>query len=77
MTWDGIKRRDDDLKKAEDHDTLIEVVQILKSHVANFDKHVEKDDTNFKDIKDQVGKHAMWIYIGLGVVGTIQFLIKH
>lgn len=76
MTWDGVNRRVSE-NKSQDHDTLIEMVQILRNHVDNFDKHVEDDKTSFRVIRDQVGKHAVYIYIGLGVIGTLQFLFKN
>lgn len=63
MVWDGKDRR------LQDHDTLIEVVQILKLHVANFDKHVEKDDKNFLQLN-----RALWIAVGAVLV--IEFGFK-
>lgn len=66
-TWDGKERR----MPTQDHDTLIEVVQILKNHVANFDKHIEADKIAFQDIGDKLWKHAMYIYIGIGILAAI------
>lgn len=72
MTWDGKERR-----SVSDHDTLIELYQITKNHVVNFDEHKKEDNESFKIIRNQIGKHAMYIYIGLGIIGTLQFLLKH
>lgn len=58
--WDGRERR----KTSQDHDTLIEVVQILKSHVSNFDRHTDKDDRQFENINRNM-------YIGLGILIAI------
>lgn len=51
--WDGVERRFSN----RDHDTLVELVQILTAHVKNFEDHREafkihllKDDTNFEKI---------------------------
>lgn len=61
--WDGIERRD----KAQDHDTLIQVVEILQIHVKNFDKHINQDEENFKALNRTM-------YIGIGLVMAIQGL---
>lgn len=58
MEWDGIKRRKDD-HGVNDHDTLIELVQILTNHVNNFNElsnvfkdHVKEDKENFKILNE-------------------------
>lgn len=71
-TWNGEERR----KATRDHDTLVEVVQILRSHVNNFDKHQLEDKENFKEIFEKMWKHASLIYIGFGIVVTLEFLLK-
>lgn len=78
--WDGTTER----RKVSDHDTVVELCQIMKSHIDNFEshrnefsKHKDEDDLNFKSARDQIGKHAMWIYIGMGIIGTLQFILKH
>lgn len=63
--WDGKERRHD----AQDHDTLIEVVTILKRHVENFDAHVIQDDANFKTLNRIV-------YTGVGILVAIEFIFK-
>ncbi len=52
--WDGITER---RQKASDHDTLIQLVEILAAHVKNadqhredFNKHTIEDRANFKKI---------------------------
>lgn len=57
-----------------DHDTLIEIVQILKNHVNNFDSHVKTDSDNFRDIGNKIWVHAKWIYICIGGVGVLEFI---
>lgn len=64
--WDGITER---RVKAQDHDTLIEVVQILSAHVKNFDKHVVDDADNFKTLN-----RTMWMCAG--GLSVIAFVIK-
>ena len=75
--WNGEERR----KNNRDHDTLIEVVQILKSHVNNFDKHLERfnehvddDNTNFENITNKIWQHTRLIYIGIGILAALQFI---
>ena len=58
----------------KDHDTLVEVVTILKNHVSNFDAHVKVDNDNFKDIGSKIWTHAKFIYIGVGAVGVLQII---
>lgn len=72
MIWDGIERR----QKVQDHDTLVEVVQILKNHVDNFNmhrnefvKHREEDGVNFKRIDKT-------IYLATGVVTAVIFVVR-
>ena len=74
MTWDGKKRRKSDFT-AGDHDTLITLVEILNSHVKNFDghraeflEHLREDGRNFDKLFTHLNK-------GYGVIITIQFLI--
>ena len=79
--WDGKTER---RGIAQDHDTLVQIIEILKNQVENFDRHREdfkehekEDNTNFKFLRDQIGKHAMYIYIGIGILTTLQFILKH
>lgn len=78
-SWDGIERR----KKAQDHDTLIQVVQILKNHVENFDKHaaqfeqhVKDDNESFQLLMRKVDLVFRYVYMGLGGVTLFTVLIK-
>ena len=68
MVWDGEERRFSN----RDHDTLIEVVQILKSHVGNFDKHVEDDKALTKDVKF----HSKIIYVCMGGLGVLEIILR-
>lgn len=74
MPWDGIKRRADDFK-ANDHDTIIELVQIIKNHIEHFEEHREdfhehknNDDKSFKFLNKTV-------YMGMGGLAMLQVLI--
>lgn len=73
MGWDGSTER---RSNPSDHDNLTRAINILESHVKNFDNHIIEDKENFKSIRDQVGKHAMYIYMALGAIGVIEFLFN-
>lgn len=78
MVWDGLKRRAEDSGN-ESPDVILARIdertknmkEKLDTHVRNFEDHVEKDDKNFAGL-------YKWMWIGIGIIGTIQFLIgKH
>lgn len=76
--WDGKTER---RINNRDHDTLIEVVQILQNHVENdtrnwqrFDAHTKEDKENFNSVTVKVDKHAMYIYMAMGAIGLLQIL---
>ena len=71
MNWDGKERR-----TVSDHDTLIEVVQVLKNHVANFDKHVDSNKTEFSLLQNKIWEHARYIYIGIGIIVVLNVITK-
>lgn len=48
----------------------------LDDHQNSFDSHVAEDKASFQIIRDQIGKHAIFIYIAIGAVGVIKFLFK-
>lgn len=73
MVWDGKTER---RSNAGDHDSIVRMLAILGTHVKNFDTHVIEDKENFKSIRDQVGKHAMYIYMALGGVGVIEVIFN-
>ena len=71
--WDGNTER---RHNPTDHDNLIRVIAILAEHVKNFDNHILDDKNALKKL-DWANK---MIYIGLGAIGTLQFVaifIKH
>lgn len=78
--WDGEDRR---ISAAKDHDTLIELVQILRDHVkhfethmTNYEQHLKDDAANFKIVmKALEGIHRVF-WVGLGVFFVIQALPK-
>lgn len=76
--WDGRDRR-----KVTDHDTIIELVQIIKNHVENFESHREsykdhiKDDSSkFEELRIALEGIKRVIWIGLGVFMTLQGIPK-
>lgn len=67
--WDGTERR----YSNRDHDTLVELVQILTSHVKNFEDHREafkthltKDDASF----EKINRNIYMFNGGLAVINT-------
>lgn len=74
MTWDGKTER---RNNAGDHDNITRMLTILDNHVKNFDKHVEEDKSLFKEMGDKLWKHATFIYIGIGIITTLEFIFKH
>lgn len=69
MAWTGVERREQSQK---DHDTLTTMVQILNSHVNNFDAHTAKDEKNFENVNTNLYKlnRAMWI--AMGVISALE-----
>lgn len=66
--WDGTTER---RQKAQDHDTLIELVTILSNHVVNFNAHVESDTSNFKELKTTVLNIERCVWVATGVIITV------
>lgn len=63
-------------KHADDHDNLIEMIQIVRNHVNNFelhrkdfDEHKKEDTTSFNSLK----KH---IWMQMGAMGVIVFILE-
>lgn len=80
QSWDGKTER---RKHADDHDTLIALLEILDSHVKNFNihvgdykEHLKDDNINFKDISKQISALSKYIYIGVGVIVALDALPK-
>lgn len=74
-TWDGVTER---RRTAQDHDTLIEVVQILKNHVKNCDEdrrivsqHMIDDNKSFERINRNIymfNGGLIVVNIGIGIL---------
>jgi hypothetical protein len=82
--WDGMKRRAEDGGNESPDVVLARIDERVKSGVDKvsglvneFQKHVKDDEEAFKAIRDQAGKHAMYIYMGMGILTALQFLLKH
>lgn len=83
MVWDGIKRRAHDAGEEGPEVVLARIDERLKSmnekftvHIDNFNKHVTEDEGSFKNLRDQIGKHAIYIYMGLGGVAVISAIFN-
>lgn len=81
--WDGIKRRAQDGGDESSDVVLARIDERLKSmnekfgsHIENFNKHIDEDETSFKTLRDQIGKHAVYIYMGLGGVAVISAILN-
>ncbi len=74
MSWDGVKRRADDFK-ANDHDTIIELVQIMKNHIDHFNEH--RDDFHEHKMEDNKSFEILkkMSYMGMGGLAVLQFII--
>lgn len=72
--WDGKTER---RGNPNDHDNITRLLISVESHVKNFDKHVEDDKNSFTRITSRVDKHAIYIYMALGALAILQFLVKH
>lgn len=79
MSWDGIKRRAQDTGEESPEVILARIDERVKNmneklvvHMVSFEEHRHEDDKNFARIYKLV-------WIGVGVMGCIQFLIlgKH
>lgn len=79
MPWDGIKRRSEDHGEEAPEAILARIDERTKNmgekitaHMISFEEHRKEDDRNFAGIYKLV-------WIGVGVIGCIQFFIlaKH
>ena len=73
MTWDGKERRN---VNQEDHDLLIEINEGVKHLVDKFNTHIQDDKDTFKTIKDKVANHDKVLWISMGVLITLQVILK-
>lgn len=79
MPWDGINRRAEDNGGESPKVILARIDERVKNmneklvvHMVSFETHKIDDEANFKSVN-------RWIFIGVGIIGTIQVLIlaKH
>lgn len=75
MTWDGIKKRAEDNGEENPEIILARIDERVKNmnekltvHIVSFEEHRKEDDKNFGGIYKLV-------WIGVGVIGAVQFLI--
>lgn len=75
MPWDGIKKRSSD-KGLESPEVLLARIDErtenmdtkIDKQVNDFDQHKREDDKNFAGL-------YKWIFIGVGIIGTLQFVV--
>ena len=70
--WNGHERR----KSTRDHDTLIEMVQILKNHVGNFDIHRKDYLTHIGDDKKNFEFLNRVAWCGFGGLGVLEIILR-
>lgn len=75
--WDGEERR----ASTRDHDTLIQIVQIMDNHVKNFDTHVNafrsheiQDQVNFDKLRKEVLAVQRIIWMATGIILAVEAL---
>lgn len=74
QSWDGKTER---RHNTSDHDNITRLLTILDAHVKNFDKHVTDDEENFKEVGTKLWNHARFIYMGIGILAVLEFILKH
>lgn len=75
--WLGNDRR----TPSRDHDTLIQVVQILDNHVKNFNTHIDafklheiKDQANFDSLRKDVLAIQKVVWTASGIIIAVEAL---
>lgn len=72
-SWDGTTER---RQKAQDHDTLVQMVEILKNHVNNFDMHREDYKEHKQEDKINFKRIDKTIYTATGVLIAVVFIAR-
>lgn len=69
------------MQEGKDHDTLIQLVQIISNHVKNFDTHTTafkdheiKDQDNFDKLRTQTAKIEKVIWMATGAILMVEAL---
>ena len=73
MTWDGTERRN---VNQEDHDLLLKISSDTDHLVKSFDNHIVEDKETFKTIESKVNRHDKVLWVGMGIVITLQVILK-
>jgi len=60
----------------EDHDLLTQIANDVKHLVKNFDKHIQEDKESFKSQGNDIKWNSKIIWMGLGALALIQFLVN-
>lgn len=68
----GQERRRED----RDHDTLTRIDENLSNFMRRFADHTEDDKEKFGKLDTRTERLEKWIYIGLGAIGLLEFLLK-
>lgn len=72
MKWEGNERR----ANTRDHDLLTNINANLSNFMTRFDEHVKKDDQLFEEIKEDVKTTQKYIWMGLGGLTVVTFLLE-
>lgn len=76
MTWDGLNRRKEDMEKNNHTELLIRIDEKVSNLVENVATHVKQDEKDFKALKDKSDWHDKVIYLGIGGLTVLQFILK-
>lgn len=79
---DEKERRDGDGRRKEDHELLLEIHLNLNNfldnyseHRKDFKDHVAEDKHNFSIVNQRQSDLAKYIWMGVGILGTIEFVL--
>lgn len=70
--YDGKERREG----SRDHDLLTKIDEKLSNFLSRFEEHTEDDKNNFDDIKNRLSRAERFIYIGIGGLIVLEFVLK-
>ena len=72
--WDG--RTERRKMNQEDHDLLIEINEGVKHLVEKLNHHIIEDEKTFATLEYKVNKHDKVLWVGMGIVITLQVILK-
>ena len=72
--WDGKDRRKEE--KDQDHDVLTRIDTNLSNFMIQFEKHVDQDTSDFKDLRESLEVLKRYVYIGIGGTIVLEFFFN-